>query len=515
VEREKRFGTEKRFLLALIVINFIIKAIIASSIDLGNDEVYYWTYALFPDWSHFDHPPMVGLIIQLFSLNLTFNSELFLRLGSLVLSSANIVLLFYLVKKIYSKSAAYIAVFLFTASIYFNIISGLFILPDTPMIFFFMLALYFGIPAITADNPSKNDSLKILLFGVFTGLALLSKYNSIILWAGFGIYILFFKRIWLKKSSLYLSFFITVIFLIPIIYWNIKNDFISFSFHLSRVGLKESPINISSFLSFNAGQIFYQNPVLIAVLIPTLISLFRKREKFSDTNILLICLSLPAIILFTFLSLFRDILPHWTGPAFIGLIILSSQWLSSKLKENVSKILISANSLLVLVLIIVFCQINLGLFYTPHPENDLRKLGESDPSLDMYGWKQAREKFRNFLNKEGIKSEDYDKVKILSNKWFPAAHLDYYIAYPLNISLLVPAGLMDAHKYYWINQTRRINKNDKIFYITSSQNYSDPGKLDIKFEKIICRDTIEIKRKEQNVKDLFIYEMIGPKNNFP
>jgi uncharacterized sodium:solute symporter family permease YidK len=56
--------------LYFIVFAAIIKIIIAPFFELGNDEVYYWTYALQPDWNHFDHPPMVGLLIRLTSLNL-------------------------------------------------------------------------------------------------------------------------------------------------------------------------------------------------------------------------------------------------------------------------------------------------------------------------------------------------------------------------------------------------------------------------------------------------------------
>ncbi len=223
--------SEKLFLLFIISINLIIKAIPASIIELGNDEAYYWTYAMFPDWSHFDHPPMVGFTIQLFSLNLTFDSELFIRLGSLLLSSASIVFLFYLVKKNYSSQTAFISTFLFTASIYFNIISGFFILPDTPQTFFVILSLYFGIPAITSLNPSKEDSFKLLLFGLFSGLAFLSKYHSLFLWFGFGLYVLINNRMWLKKPSLYLSLIITFIVMVPVIYWNINNNFISFTFH--------------------------------------------------------------------------------------------------------------------------------------------------------------------------------------------------------------------------------------------------------------------------------------------
>lgn len=267
------------FLFIIVSINLIIKAIPASLIELGIDEVYYWTYALFPDWSHFDHPPMVGLTIQFFTLNLLLNNELFLRLGSLIFSSVSIILLYYLVKRIYSAQAAVISVLLFTASIYFNIISGLFILPDTPQVFFMMLALYFGIPAITSLNPSKRDSRYLILFGFFTGLAFLSKYHSLFLWFGFGLYIMLNNRIWFKKLSLYVSFLISLILMTPVIYWNVKNHFISFTFHGSRIGLFNSPLDFSSFMQFNLGQFFYQNPVLSIIFIICLISLFKKRKE--------------------------------------------------------------------------------------------------------------------------------------------------------------------------------------------------------------------------------------------
>ena len=68
----------------LILIVSIVKMITASLIELGNDEVYYWTYALQPDWNHFDHPPMVGWMIRATTLNLHWVTDLSLRLGSIL-----------------------------------------------------------------------------------------------------------------------------------------------------------------------------------------------------------------------------------------------------------------------------------------------------------------------------------------------------------------------------------------------------------------------------------------------
>ena len=53
----------KRMLFWLLAVSAIVRGILAAWLEFGNDEVYYWTYALYPDWSHFDHPPTLILYI--------------------------------------------------------------------------------------------------------------------------------------------------------------------------------------------------------------------------------------------------------------------------------------------------------------------------------------------------------------------------------------------------------------------------------------------------------------------
>jgi Dolichyl-phosphate-mannose-protein mannosyltransferase len=71
-------------MLWLIGISIVTKIILSFFIELGNDEVYYYTYAVQPDWNHFDHPGMVGWMIRLTSLNLYWVSALSMRLGSII-----------------------------------------------------------------------------------------------------------------------------------------------------------------------------------------------------------------------------------------------------------------------------------------------------------------------------------------------------------------------------------------------------------------------------------------------
>ena len=70
-------------LVYLILIATIIRMVTASVLELSNDEVYYYLYALDLQPNYFDHPPGVALLIRIFTLNLSLTHELFVRLGVL------------------------------------------------------------------------------------------------------------------------------------------------------------------------------------------------------------------------------------------------------------------------------------------------------------------------------------------------------------------------------------------------------------------------------------------------
>ena len=78
----------------LIGISVFAKILLSFFLELGNDEVYYYTYALQPDWNHFDHPPMVGWLIRIFTFNLYWLSDLSMRLGSIVCAALTTIIIF-------------------------------------------------------------------------------------------------------------------------------------------------------------------------------------------------------------------------------------------------------------------------------------------------------------------------------------------------------------------------------------------------------------------------------------
>ena len=269
---------------------------------------------------------MVGWAIQLFSLNLLFDSEFFIRLASVVFMTANTYIIYRIGKDLKDATTGFYAALLFTASIYAFVITGIFIMPDTPLMLFWLLAIwmatrYFGSALRQAQGPSC-----LIFFGLFAGLAMLSKYSGVFLWVGMGLYILIFNRKQLKNPYLYLSLLISAICCIPILYWNIKYNFASLNFHSERVG--GNSINFGTFGTELAGEFFYNNPVVFILTIIAIVAAFKKRINIEkSTQRLILCIALPMIALFWVFSLMRPTLPHWSAPAFVLLILLISCYL--------------------------------------------------------------------------------------------------------------------------------------------------------------------------------------------
>ena len=483
--------------------------------EFGNDEVYYWTYALYPDWSHFDHPPMVGWVIQLFSLNLLLDSEFFIRLASVVFMTANTYIIYRIGKDIKDARTGLYAALHYTASIYAFVITGVFIMPDTPLMLFWLLAFWTGVRYYSTlcviarrnDEAIQGRNLYLILFGLFSGLAMLSKYSGIFLWIGMGLYILIFNRKQLKNPFLYLSLLISAICCIPILYWNLKYNFISFSFHGERVG--GGTINFSTFGTELAGEFFYNNPVNFILAIITVIAVFKKRINIEKSvQRLILCIALPLILVFLIFSLTRPTLPHWNAPAYVSLILLSAVYLRDRQakSDKLPKSIIATLSVLLITLVVGVAEIKTGFIpLDKHTEPEM--LGRDDFTVDMYGWRQLGEKFADFRAEkiaEGVMSEEDG---IVANQWFPLANLNYYVARPLGMRVMGLGWPEFLHKYLWINDERGgFHLGENYWFLSDSRYPKDPKTTYQWFFKEIEQvGVIEIERCGKPAKNFFVY----------
>jgi hypothetical protein len=504
----------ERFLWIVVILSTVIRGLIAGFIEFGNDEVYYWTYARFPALSHFDHPPMVGLVIQLFTLNLHFDSEFFIRLGPVIFGAVNTWLIYKIGSAIKNPLTGLYAALLYTASFYCFVISGIFIMPDTPQGLFWLLSLYLLLKSLPDKTLLKASRTKLLLAGVTIGLAMLSKYHSVFLVAGTFLYILFYNRRWFLAKETWIALGMAIVLFSPVLIWNWQNSFITFTFHEGRFNPVEDGIRWDYFGREVAGQVFYNNPVNFVIIVITLIALIRgKRFLEKESLRLVLLISAPLAAVFLLFSLFSGTLPHWTGPAYYGFILLAAAWLSERSLRMKKVRLVPGPVMTALVFMLVLVisaasQVRYG--WVP-----FRKWQSDDLTAQLYGWKQLGEKFSVLAQedeREGIMSP---RAPIFTFRWFPAANFDYYVARPDGKKVYALGTLTRIHKYYWIDKERgNLPKGTDAYYIALSDDFTHPDELYGRlFDSIGKPDTLPILRGNELVRKAFVYRLYGLNRN--
>lgn len=499
----------------LILVATILRIIFAGCVELGNDEVYYISYAQKLQWNYFDHPPLVGLLIRLTSLDLLLTSEIFIRLGPILLAAADTWLVFLITRKISTEKAGFLAALFFTASPYTSVITGLFIMPDAPMLFFWLTGIWLLLKVFDAKTDSRSVNAYILLFGAAAGLAIMGKVHAVFLWAGAGLYILLFHRRMLLNPYLYLAAIITVIIISPIYFWNAANDFITYKFQGSRVTVDRG-FRPDSLLTEFFGGIAYNNPVNYVLTVMALIGIFRNKSLIAAQHIrLLLCLSLPLIGILLFISCFRSTLPHWSGPGFLVLSILASAYLSERNFGTYRRVLNTANILLLAVAVSAAVLIN---FYPGTLGNkNTERLGEDDLTLEMYGWKKFNRDFVRLYHQDIAEGKMKKNAFLLTHKWFPGGHLNFYVALPDSMTLTGAGRLNDLHHFHWLNETRpKLQAGDDAYIIVPSNfNYSlnaiefySPV-----FEKIEQADTIYQNRGGKPARYFSVFRAHGYRNH--
>ena len=489
----------KKVTILFIVISSCIRLLLANFLEFGNDEVYYWLYAKYPALSHFDHPPMVGFLIQLFTGNFFFENEVFIRLAAIIPASLSMYMIYLIGTYLKNSATGFLGVILYNLNFYGFIISGTFILPDSPMVLFWLVSFFLFLQSLPKNPDEHKNTIKLFFAFFFLGCSLYSKYQAVYLLFAVFLFVIFYNSKWLKSKTFYfgLLFPITGIFLI--FYWNYSNDFISFKFHNNRVSIFSLNFNKDSFFREILGQIVYTNPYVFFVIVIALLKIRKRKFDFDSKNDAFFLLaSIPLILTTIYLSVFKDTLPHWSGVSYLTLIPLGAAHLVNK--ENIEKKLLVFFTVLSVIFIVGLLVINLGLFIPKNTSLKIEEQGRKDVLMDLYGWKQASKKVNNILEKENLKH-----LPIVSKGWFPTSHIDYYIARPNKMNVYALGDLSEIHKYYWINTSRFDKDFKEALYITDSRNFINPKEIlaDFSLQKTI--DTIPIIRGKDTVKYVFIY----------
>jgi 4-amino-4-deoxy-L-arabinose transferase-like glycosyltransferase len=509
-----KFRIDKIWLL--ILLTTFIRVIIALTLDFGNDEVYYWTYARHLDWNYFDHPPVVAWLIRLTTLNLSLHSELAARFGAILSSAICTFIIYKTGVLIHNKRSGWYAALLYSASFYSSIIAGTFILPDSPQMVFWLLGLLILIKIDKSTINESKNSLLWICFGIVTGLCIMCKVHGVFLWLAVALYAVIWSPAWWRNPWMYLSGIITLLIISPIVIWNFQNDFITYAYHGARVA-PTGGFNPIAFFREIFGELFYNNPFVFLLAWGAVWSWHKSRLVIAKKELgLLICYSLPLIVTLFFLASFRTTLPHWSGPAYSVLILIIAVKLTNYTNRKANRIVICS---LGFYLVIVIAGLFIINFYpgTLSPSNDPKIVGKGDVTLDLYGWEDAGQQFEKLYQNDIKKGRMLGQEPIIINKWFPAAHIDFYLASITKQQTYGIGPIFDLHQYYFYNKYhQKPVKGADAYYITSSNIFSQQD-IDFNkayFEKIEDPVFLPIKRNGKICKNLMIYKLRRFKGSF-
>ena len=507
----------QRKLVLLIVISTTLRIVLASSLELANTEVYYWVLSQHLQWNYFDHPPIVAGLIRLTTVNHLLHGEVFVRLGAIISSAICTWLFFKIGTRINNQQTGWYAALLYTASIYGSIETGTFIEPDGPQMVFWLTCILLLIKIFHTISNDRKYFFLWCLFGVVSGLCIMSKVHGIFLWIGVVFYALLFNRGWLKHPAIYISGIITLIIISPIFIWNFQNDFATYKFHSERVSLIGAELQLGEFLKELLAAAVIANPINFFLICSSLVWVFRAKIPVDKKLIHLIMFCcLPLIIVLLFVSLFRVTLPHWPGPAYTCLCIIPAIRLATDIKSNrrlIPNILVVS---LAFMLIMAAGQVLITNYYpgTLSEQKQDLNMGTGDFTLDMYGWEEAGKRFDSLYRSDVAGKIMPPGCPIVITKWFPAAHIDYYFATKTKQETIGMGEIKNLHQYYWINQYKKALKNgDNAYYIVPSNlfDYKMLDEVNNSFDRFEMPLTIVQYRGGVVCRQVYIFRLRGYK----
>ncbi|MBS0623814.1 MAG: glycosyltransferase family 39 protein [Verrucomicrobia bacterium] len=296
------FTIENRYrpsYFALLIYLLLLKAVVmgliiaAYNIHLSPDEAQYWMWSQQLDWGYYSKPPAIAW--QIWMTTLVFGHQEFgVRVGSIIIGFLLVLTVYHLAQSCrLSERVSFWAAVVMAFSpigIFFSFAAT----TDPGATLFLTLAI-----AEIARGLEEEQQPRYALAGVWILLGALYKWTTYILWPITFVMMLFHPK--LRKLSIIWGVLISLLALLPSVYWNASHDWATFKhvggnfYHPGRTG------NVIDFL---ASQIGIVSPILFVLLV---VSFFYLKKPS------LVYLSLfPFVILFYFVtSFFKKMQPNW------------------------------------------------------------------------------------------------------------------------------------------------------------------------------------------------------------
>jgi len=315
-------NTSKIFFLFLIIHLFVwtlIPSLTNVNLPLDTIEALAWGSNL--DWGFNKHPPMSAFAVELFYQIFGSQDWAYYFLSQIFVISTFFVVWIFSKEFFKNQNYCLISVLLLEGVYFYNFTTPEFNVNVSQLPFWALSVLY------AWKGFKDNKTSDWLLFGLFAGLGILSKYLFIYLLVAmdvFFIYMIIKKQTNFKSLISLLPFFLV---LFPHLVWLMENDYITITYGLHRTGTGDQNI-VDHFLHpliFLGKQIGILIPLFAMFLFA--ISKFKTKFNFKDKKLLfLLTINIVPIILMFLTSLIMGvkIRTMWMTPfyLFFGVLLV-------------------------------------------------------------------------------------------------------------------------------------------------------------------------------------------------
>ncbi|MBM4332538.1 MAG: phospholipid carrier-dependent glycosyltransferase [Deltaproteobacteria bacterium] len=371
---------------ALLITTTVFRLFYIQWVDLAPDEAYYYTWSRNLQWGYYDHPPMAGFLIWMFTA-IAGEGEFGVRLGWVLIGALLIGVLYRMGAKMFeSERAGFYSALLMNLSL-LGSTGSVIVTPDGPQGLFWALALF------SVYKAAGGEARHWWYFtGVSLGLGLLSKYTMILLVPCVFLFLLSSEegRNWLRRKEPYLALLLGLCIFSPVILWNAQHDWLSFRFQISHgLELKEAA-GLATFGEYWAGQAGVVTPLMFPVVIWAMARSGSRGFRQKKMNLLLLFFtSAPILLFFAVTSLRSKVEANWPALAYFSAVvalagIICQEWTGWKKAQKGFAWAAAGSALLV-----SFLAHMQPLYATlPIP-------AKIDPTSQLYGWRTLGERIKD------------------------------------------------------------------------------------------------------------------------
>jgi 4-amino-4-deoxy-L-arabinose transferase-like glycosyltransferase len=407
----------RRLVLILIAAGTLARVALALLVGPSVDEAYAVVMSRRLALSYYDHPPLLFWTPGLAARLAGSESPLVVRLPFIAMFAATTWVVYRLGAFLFGERAGLWSAVALNLTLFFTLNAASWVLPDGPLLLFSALAMLCFAHATLDDAPHAPVWRGWIGFGVFTGLAVLSKYHGLFLLLGAAVFLTTTReaRTWLRRPQPYVAVVLAAAVLSPVWIWNAQHQWASFVFQSRRALPGEGERD--SLVSMVAGQAAWMLPWMCLPLLAALASALRAGPR-DPRRWLLACIGGGPIVFFTLVAAVgRHGLPHWPAPGYFMLVPLLGRAIAHRLEGGdvlTRRWLKASTAGLAVVLLALTTHVRSGWIGGVFP----RLLGRGDPTLDLLQWTPVVERLREWgFPREG--------VEMAGVTWIDAARLGY------------------------------------------------------------------------------------------